>query len=102
MDGGSRKGQEKWNIISETGIRRYLVLFAKYSRVRDGEAWRFLDPTGIPANVWYRTTLWINLETKPPIVSSRLDLAQDREGCRCHDRISMPMYEKMLIIRNML
>ena len=102
MDGGSRKGQAKWNIISETVLRRYLVLFAKYSRVRDGGAWRFLDPMVITANAWYRTTLWINLETKTPIVSSRLDLAQDREGCRCHDRISMPMYEKMSIIRNMI
>ena len=62
------------------------------SKVRDSEAWRCLDPTGIPAHTWYRMPLWIKLEMQPPMISSRIDLAQAREGQRCHVRISTPMY----------
>ena len=38
--------------------------------------------------------LWINLDIEPPMMSSILDLAQAREGCRCHDGLSTPMYWK--------
>ena len=95
MDGGSRKAQARCNISSETGLRRESVGFTANYRVIDSEAWRCLDPAGIPARVWYMTPLWIKLDIEPPIMSSRLDLAQAREVCRCHDRISTPMYEKM-------
>ena len=100
MDVESRKGQEKWNIFPETGLRRDSVVFSTNSSVRDGEAWRCLDPAGIPSRVWYRMPLWIKLETEPPIMSSRLYLEEARKGCRCHDSISTSVYEKMLIIRN--
>ena len=102
MDVESRKGQEKWNIFPETGLRRDSVVFSTNSSVRDGEAWRCLDPAGIPSRVWYRMPLWIKLETEPPIMSSILYPKQAREGCRCNYRLSTPMYEKMLIIRNII
>ena len=95
MNGGSRKCQARWNIISETGSQKYLVVFAANYRVRDGEDWKCLDPAGIPAHAWYRMPPWVKLETEPPITSSRLYLAQSREGFRCHDGISTPMYKKM-------
>ena len=76
------------------------VLFYTNFRVRDREDWRCLYPAGIPSRVRYRMPLWIKLETEPPITPSRLDSEQAREGCRCHDRLSMPMYKKILIIRN--
>ena len=63
--------------------------------VRDGEAWRCLDPAGIPYCAWYRMPLWIKLEMEPPIIYSRIDLAQDSKGWRCHHGIYTPMYEKM-------
>ena len=100
MDGGSRKGQAKWNIILETGLRRYLVVCSTNDRVRERDYWRWIDPTGMPSHVWYMTYLWIKLDMEPPIISSRLDLAQSREGCRCHARLSTPMYENIWIIRN--
>ena len=46
--------------------------------------------------------LWVKLETEHPIMSYRIDLEQARECWRCHDGLSMPMYEKMQIIRNMV
>ena len=95
MDGGYRKGQEEWNIIPETGSRIYFVICSTNDRVRYTEDWMCLDPAGIPSCVWYMTPMWIKLETGTPIMSSRLDLAQSREGCRCHDRLSAPMYENM-------
>ena len=95
MDRGYRKGQERWNIRSDTGLRRELVRFQENSRVRDGDAWRCQYPADIPARVWYRMPLWIMLDTEPPITSSRLYLAQSREGCRCHDRLYIPTYENM-------
>ena len=76
MDGGYRKGQARWNIISETGSRRESVGVVANSRVIDGEAWRFLDPAVIPDCAWYRMPLWIKLETEPPIMSSRIYLVQ--------------------------
>ena len=54
MDIGSRKGQEIWNIISETGLRRESVGFAANYRVREGEAWRCLYPAVIRTLTWYR------------------------------------------------
>ena len=33
---------------------------ANYREI-DGEAWRCLDPTGIPACAWYRMPLWIKV-----------------------------------------
>ena len=100
MDRGSRKGKVKWNISSETGLqRKSMVVVANY-KMRDDEAWRCLDPAGIPTCAWYGMPLWINLETEPPIISSRIYLEQASEGWRFHDRLSTPMYEKMLIIRN--
>ena len=92
MDGGSRKGQVRWNISLETGLQIYSVVFAKNYRVGDSEACRCLDPAGIPACACYRM--------HPQIMFSRLDLGQAREGCMCHDRLSMPMCKKMGIIRN--
>ena len=80
MDGGSRKGQARWNIISETGSRRESVVIVANSIVRDSEACILLDPAGIPTRAWYRMTLWIKLETEPPIMYSRICLAQAREG----------------------
>ena len=53
-DRGCRKGQEMWNISLETGSRRELVGVVANSRVRYGEAWRCLDPAGIPDRAWYR------------------------------------------------
>ena len=82
MGGGYRKGQAKWNIISETGSQRDYVGFVANSRVRDGEAWRCLDPVGIPDCAWYRMPLWIKQDTEPPIMSYRIYLAQAREGWR--------------------
>ena len=41
--------------------------------------------------------LWIKLETKSPIMSPRLDLDQAREGSRCHDGLSVPMYGNMFL-----
>ena len=99
---GSRKGQGKWNIILETGLKRESVGISSNSRMRDREACRCLYPAGIPACAWYRMTLWIILDTEPPIMSSILDLEQAREGCRCCIRLSTPIYEKILIIRNMI
>ena len=95
MDGGSRKDQAKCNTISETVLRRISVGVVANYRLIDGEAWRCLDPVGIPDCAWYRMPLWIKIEVEPQIMSSRIDLAQAREGWRCHDRISTPMYEKM-------
>ena len=95
MDGGSRKGQAKWNIRSENGSRRESVGVVANSRVRDGEAWRCLDPAGIPYCAWYRKSMYIKLEMEPPMMSSRIDLAQDREGWRCHDGISTSMHENI-------
>ena len=95
MNGGFRKGQVKWKIILETGLQRYLIVCSKNYRVRDRYYWRFLYPAGILSRVWYSIPLWIKLETEPPIMSSILDLAQDREVCRCHGRLSSPMYEKI-------
>ena len=94
MDGGSRKAQARCNISSETGLRRESVGFTANYRVIDSEAWRCLDPTGIPARVWYMTPLWIKLDIEPPIVSFRLILYKSGEGCRCRDGISMPMYRR--------
>ena len=95
MDRGYRKGQDGWNIISETGLRRKLVEVAANSRVRDGEACRCLYLMDIPACAWYMMPLWIKLKTEPPIMSSRLDLAQAREDWRCNDRLSTHMYKNM-------
>ena len=92
---GSRKGQARWNISSENGYQRELVGVVENSRVRDGEAWRCLDPAGIFARAWYRMPLWIKLETEPSISSSVIYLVQARDGWRFHDGISTPMYEKM-------
>ena len=89
--GGSIKGQAECKISSETGSRRDPVRVVANSRVRYSEAWRCLDPVGIPACTWYRMPLWIKLETEPPIMSSIIDLTQYREGWRCHDGLSMPM-----------
>ena len=82
MERGARKGHVRWNIRSETGLRIHLVVVVVNSRVRDGEAWRCLDLSGIPARAWYNMALWIKLKTEPPIVFSRIDLAQTREGWR--------------------
>ena len=95
MDRGSRKGQARWNIISETGFQRELMVVAANSRVRDGKAWRCLDPAVIPACEGYRMPLRIKLETEPPIIPYILYLAQAREVWRCWDGLSNPMYEKM-------
>ena len=95
MDGGSRKGQEKWNIIPKTGSRRKSVGIFANSRVRDGDAWRCLYPVGIPACACYRTPMWIKLDTEQPIMPSRLDLAQARECWRFHGGVSTPMYENI-------
>ena len=70
------------------------------SRVRDSEAWMCLDPEVIPSRAWYRMSLYIKLKMEPPMMSSRIDLAQAREVCRCHDGISTPIYENILIVRN--
>ena len=94
MGRGSRKGQARWNISLDTGLQRELVGFVANSKVRGGEAWRCLDPAGIPASTWYKMPMWINIETEPPIMSSGIDLAKTRGGWRCHDGISTPMYEK--------
>ena len=64
-------------------------------KVRDGEFWMCLYPAVISACAWYRMPLWINLETEPPIISSRIDLAQAREGWRCHDGLSTPRHENI-------
>ena len=69
-----------------------LVVVVANFRVIDGEAWRYLDPLGIPACVWYRMPLWIKLETEPPVMSSRIYFAQATEGWRCHDGLYTPMY----------
>ena len=69
--------------------------FSANYRVRDGEAWRCIDPTGIFARAWYRMPLWIKLDTEPTIRSSRIHLAQARESLRFHDGISTPMYVRM-------
>ena len=96
MDGGgSRKGQANWNINYETGSRRYYVGVVANYRVRDGEAWRCLDPGGIPARAWYRRPLWTILDMEPTIMHSRIDLAQARERWRCHNELSTPMHEEM-------
>ena len=95
MDGGSRKGQAKWNIRYENGSRIKSVGVVPNYRVRDGEAWRCLYPAGIPTRAWYRMPLWIKIETEPPVMSSIIDLVKDREGWSFHDGISTPMYEKM-------
>ena len=95
MDGGSRKGQMRWNVILGIDLRRDLMRVAANYRVRGGEAWRCLYPEGIPAYSWYSMPLWVNLDTEPPIMPSILDLVQPREGWRCHDGLSMPMYEKI-------
>ena len=95
MDGGSRKGQTKWNISSETGLQRESVGVVDNYIVRYGEVWRCLYPSGIPAYAWYRMPLWIELETEPLITSSIIDLAQAREAWRFHDRLSTPMHQKM-------
>ena len=92
IDGGSRKGEAKWKIIPETGFQRDSVVCSKNYIVRYRENWRCLDSAGKPSPVWYRMPMWIKLETEHPIISSRLDLAQSREGCRLHDRLSTPMY----------
>ena len=78
MDGGSRKGQARCNISSDNGSRIESVVVVANSRVRDGEAWRCLYPAGISAYKCYRMPLWVKLETEPPIMSSRIDLAQTR------------------------
>ena len=67
--------------------------FVANYRVRDGEDWRCLDTAVIPTCAWYKMALWIKLETEPPIMSSRIDLAQAREFWRCHDRLSTPIYD---------
>ena len=95
MCGGSIKGQGRWNISSDTGLRRYVLVIAANSRVRDGEAWRCLDSAGIPACSWYRIPLWIKLDTERSIMPYILYLAQSRKGCRCHHVMSTPMYDKM-------
>ena len=79
----------------DTGLQRELVGFVANSKVRDGEAWRCLDSTGIPAIAWYRMPLWIKLKMEPPIIYSRLDLEKDREGCRFRDVLSKPIYGNM-------
>ena len=68
---------------------------ATNSIVRDGDAWRCVDPAGIPDCAWYRMPLWVKLETEPTIVPSRLDLEQSREDWRCHYGMSTSMYENM-------
>ena len=95
MNGGSRKGQEKWNISSQTGSQRNSVVVVTNYRVRDSEACRCLYPAGIPARAWYSIPLCIKLDTEPPIMSSVIDLAQAMEGWRGHGRLSTPMYEKV-------
>ena len=95
MDGGFRKGKAKWNRGSKNGPQRESVGIVPKSKVRDGESWRCLYPAGIPDRAWYRMLLWIKLDTKAPIMSSMIDLAQAREGWRFHDSLSMHMYEKM-------
>ena len=102
LDKGSRNGQAKWNIRSDTALRRESVGLVTNYRVRNGEAWRCLYPAGILTCMWYRMPLWIKLETEHPIMSYIIDLEQPREGWRCHDGIYMPMYEKIRIIRNMV
>ena len=100
MDGGSRKGQTKWNISSETGLqRKSMGVVANYKMI-DGEAWRCLDPAGIPYCAWYRKSMYIKLEMEPTMMSSRIDLAQARDGCRCHASLSTPIYKNMLVVRN--
>ena len=100
VDEGSIKIQARWNISLETDLQREPVVFAANFRVRDGEAWRCLDPAGIPYCAWYRKSMYIKLEMEPPMMSSRIDLAQDRDGCRCHASLSTPIYKNMLVVRN--
>ena len=95
MDRGSIKGQVRWNIISENGLQIDPVVVVANSILRYSEAWRCLDLAGIPVCEWYKMALWIKLETEPLIMYSIIDLAQAREGWRCHDRLSTPMYENM-------
>ena len=68
--------------------------FALNSRVRDGGggSCRCLDPADIPTCTWYINPMWINIDMEPPIMTYILDLVQAREGCRCHDRLSTPVY----------
>ena len=95
IDGGSIKGQAKWNIIYDAGSLRESMGDVSNCRVRGGETWSCLDPAGIPARAWYRIPLRIKLDTEPPITYFIIDLAQAREVWRFHDGLSTPMYEKM-------